>query len=141
MSDSNSLMYSLMTCTAVLVFFVAFVVFVATRSGVSDGPSQGSEAEGDKVAAARTSEQLVEDETVDVAGIVSSATAQMQVKCTHCGADNPSTDKFCGQCGQVLTGPAPTEKSCSRCGANNPAEYLFCVRCGTPLDVPHVKPT
>jgi len=47
--------------------------------------------------------------------------------CPSCGADNPTEDRFCGQCGSAL--PAP----CAACGRANPASNRFCGGCGAPL--------
>jgi class 3 adenylate cyclase/tetratricopeptide (TPR) repeat protein len=47
--------------------------------------------------------------------------------CLNCGAENPSGQKFCGECGAVLAVP------CSSCGKANPPGQKFCGECGTPL--------
>jgi len=49
------------------------------------------------------------------------------MRCTRCGADNPSAMNFCGQCG------APLGSACRACGASNPPEHRFCGHCGAPL--------
>jgi class 3 adenylate cyclase/tetratricopeptide (TPR) repeat protein len=46
------------------------------------------------------------------------------MKCPKCQAENPDTQKFCGQCGAKL------EKVCPNCGEGNPPEYGFCGECG-----------
>ena len=48
--------------------------------------------------------------------------------CTACRAENPTSQKFCGQCGARL------EKICADCGATNPMDYNFCGTCGQGLD-------
>src|SRR5215218_10512008 len=47
--------------------------------------------------------------------------------CSHCGAENPAGQKFCGQCGAALVG------TCSLCGAPNPPGQKFCGECGSAL--------
>ena len=50
-----------------------------------------------------------------------------EIKCPSCGANNPKTMKFCGECGTKLA----TEKViCSNCGAEIPAGMKFCGECG-----------
>jgi len=49
--------------------------------------------------------------------------------CSNCGAENPSSQKFCGECGAALVA------TCSACGAANPPGQRFCGECGTPLAV------
>jgi class 3 adenylate cyclase/predicted ATPase len=52
--------------------------------------------------------------------------------CSNCGAENPATQKFCGECGTALAA------KCSTCGATNPPGQRFCGECGSALaaDVP-----
>src|SRR5918911_4139833 len=52
---------------------------------------------------------------------------EVAMTCPHCGAENPPTVKFCGQCGTSLS------LSCPRCGVANPPGFKFCGQCGTPL--------
>ncbi len=47
--------------------------------------------------------------------------------CSSCGAENPSEQKFCGECGNPLTAVCPS------CGTQNPPRQKFCGECGTPL--------
>jgi predicted ATPase/class 3 adenylate cyclase len=47
--------------------------------------------------------------------------------CSNCGAENPDTNKFCGECGAALAATCPS------CGSANPAEKKFCGECGTAL--------
>src|SRR5262245_32670144 len=49
--------------------------------------------------------------------------------CRHCGSDNPSGKRFCGDCGAVL------ENRCPHCGADNPINKKFCGDCGAALQV------
>src|SRR3989304_77469 len=59
------------------------------------------------------------------------AQAQQVVMCPSCGAKNPTTVKFCGNCGASL---APVAKvACPNCKAENPADLKFCGNCGKPL--------
>ena len=55
--------------------------------------------------------------------------------CSNCGAENPATQKFCGECG------TPLAALCSACGATNRPGQRFCGECGTPLaaNVPVAK--
>ena len=50
------------------------------------------------------------------------------MRCSKCGAENPSSKKFCGDCG------APLANLCPKCRADNPAGKRFCGECGTALD-------
>jgi len=50
------------------------------------------------------------------------------MRCSKCGAENPSSKKFCGDCG------APLATLCPKCRADNPAGKRFCGECGTALD-------
>ncbi|MDQ3895393.1 MAG: zinc ribbon domain-containing protein, partial [Actinomycetota bacterium] len=47
--------------------------------------------------------------------------------CSSCGAENPSEQKFCGECGNRLTAVCPS------CATQNPPRQKFCGECGTPL--------
>ena len=47
--------------------------------------------------------------------------------CPRCQHENPSGQKFCGECGARLAA------ACSACGASNPPEQKFCGECGTAL--------
>ena len=49
------------------------------------------------------------------------------ILCASCGAESPSGQRFCGQCGALLT------RSCPACGTENPPENRFCGNCGTAL--------
>jgi class 3 adenylate cyclase/tetratricopeptide (TPR) repeat protein/ribosomal protein L40E len=55
--------------------------------------------------------------------------------CSNCGAENPATQKFCGECGTALAA------ICSSCGATNPPGQKFCGECGSALtaDVPATR--
>ncbi len=59
---------------------------------------------------------------------------QQVVVCQACGAKNPVTMKFCGNCGSSLT---PIAKViCQNCKTENPANMKFCGNCGKPLAAP-----
>jgi class 3 adenylate cyclase/tetratricopeptide (TPR) repeat protein len=47
--------------------------------------------------------------------------------CGVCGASNPETARFCGNCGTALT------PRCARCGAELPLPVRFCPECGNPV--------
>jgi class 3 adenylate cyclase/tetratricopeptide (TPR) repeat protein len=47
--------------------------------------------------------------------------------CSNCGAENPSGQKFCGECGSALVAGCPS------CGAANPPGQKFCGECGAQL--------
>jgi class 3 adenylate cyclase/tetratricopeptide (TPR) repeat protein len=47
--------------------------------------------------------------------------------CASCGAGNPITNRFCFECGGLLT------RRCAACGEQNPARARFCGGCGTAL--------
>lgn len=49
------------------------------------------------------------------------------VTCANCGSRNPSTAKFCDDCGR------PLARSCSGCGKANAGDARFCADCGNPL--------
>jgi len=48
-------------------------------------------------------------------------------RCLTCGHANPVSDKFCGECGEVL------HILCPSCRTDNPPENQFCGQCGTNL--------
>ena len=54
-----------------------------------------------------------------------------KITCPNCKAENPATMKFCGNCGKPLT--APTEIICPKCGTKNPPGTKFCGNCGEKL--------
>jgi len=60
--------------------------------------------------------------------------AQQLIICQNCGAKNPTTTKFCGNCGASLAPPAKTV--CPNCKAEVPANMKFCGNCGKPLTAP-----
>lgn len=47
--------------------------------------------------------------------------------CTTCQAENPSTNRFCGECGTALA------ILCANCGASNEPGKKFCGQCGSTL--------
>jgi len=47
--------------------------------------------------------------------------------CPRCQRENPTGQKFCGECGAPLAAPCPA------CGAANPPGQKFCGECGTSL--------
>jgi len=49
--------------------------------------------------------------------------------CPSCQASNPSTVRFCGNCGKPLN----MKRSCPRCGSEVPPGVKFCGNCGGPL--------
>jgi membrane protease subunit (stomatin/prohibitin family) len=49
--------------------------------------------------------------------------------CPSCQASNPSTVRFCGNCGKPLN----TKRLCSRCGSEVAPGVKFCGNCGSPL--------
>src|SRR2546430_10390268 len=51
----------------------------------------------------------------------------MATVCKVCGGDNPSGNRFCGQCA------APLSASCRACGASAEPGQKFCGQCATPL--------
>ncbi len=50
--------------------------------------------------------------------------------CGACGAPNPSTGKFCRNCGKALAGP----RTCPACGKEVPPPVKFCGECGHRMD-------
>jgi len=63
------------------------------------------------------------------------AQAQPMVVCPKCGFQNPSTSKFCNNCGTTLQPPGQTAGTinCPKCGTSNAAGAKFCINCGNPL--------
>ena len=55
---------------------------------------------------------------------------QPTARCPACGADNPATQKFCGECGARLA------LVCPACNHQNAAGQKFCGECGAKLGVP-----
>jgi class 3 adenylate cyclase/tetratricopeptide (TPR) repeat protein len=55
------------------------------------------------------------------------ALASRRVICGTCNQENPSTNKFCGNCGSLLSTPCP------QCGASNDPASNFCGQCGSAL--------
>ena len=53
------------------------------------------------------------------------------MRCESCGTQNPTGQRFCGQCGAALT------LICGSCGATNQPSQRYCGACGTSL--PHVQ--
>jgi predicted ATPase/class 3 adenylate cyclase len=49
------------------------------------------------------------------------------MRCAKCGAENPASKRFCGDCGAALI------NRCRECGAENPPEKKFCGDCGSAL--------
>ena len=49
------------------------------------------------------------------------------MRCSRCQHDNPSGQRFCGECGVRLA------VACSACGASNPPGQKFCGECGGSL--------
>jgi hypothetical protein len=49
------------------------------------------------------------------------------MRCSKCGAENPSAKKFCGDCG------APLVNLCPQCSADNPPGKRFWGECGSAL--------
>ncbi|MEM1515203.1 MAG: SPFH domain-containing protein [Candidatus Bathyarchaeia archaeon] len=60
----------------------------------------------------------------------SAAPAQPIILCPKCSFQNPSTAKFCQNCGSPLQAAGLT---CPKCGSTNPAGAKFCINCGSPL--------
>src|SRR5262249_23868925 len=52
------------------------------------------------------------------------------VTCASCGTENPSGQKFCGECGAALAAV------CAECGMSNAPGQKFCGECGAALSVP-----
>jgi class 3 adenylate cyclase len=49
------------------------------------------------------------------------------MRCSKCGSENPSTTRFCGECGGTFA------VKCPKCGAESIAPFKFCRDCGTAL--------
>ena len=49
------------------------------------------------------------------------------MNCPHCGFDNPSGLKFCGNCGTAFG------QACPACGFENPPQFKFCGQCGAAI--------
>ena len=60
--------------------------------------------------------------------------AQQLIVCQDCGAKNPITTKFCGNCGASLA--PPSKIVCPHCKAEVPANMKFCGKCGQPITAP-----
>ena len=52
------------------------------------------------------------------------------MRCSKCGSDNRTGNKFCGDCG------VPLVTICPQCGADNPPDKRFCGNCGAALTAP-----
>ncbi len=50
------------------------------------------------------------------------------MKCPKCGSENPGEQKFCGNCGTRLDGPAT--RICVSCGRTIQFEAMVCQYCG-----------
>ncbi len=68
-------------------------------------------------------------------------------ECPNCHTPNPTTAKFCVNCGEKLETPTKTvqstpttstadTKECPNCHSQNPATSKFCVKCGQKLEAP-----
>jgi PAS domain S-box-containing protein len=49
------------------------------------------------------------------------------MECPACQSNNPTGQKFCGDCGCKL------QSACPQCGTHNPPQYSFCGHCGLDL--------
>src|SRR5688572_13007306 len=49
------------------------------------------------------------------------------MRCESCGTENPTGQRFCGECGSALS------LICGSCGAANQPGQKFCGACGTQL--------
>jgi len=58
---------------------------------------------------------------------------QQVIVCQACGGKNPTTMKFCGNCGASLA--PPSKVVCQNCKTENPATMKFCGNCGKALAV------
>lgn len=63
---------------------------------------------------------------------VSSASAEMGIKCPSCGKELPHGAKFCLECGTKIETLAENEMICPACGKKTP-KGKFCMECGNPL--------
>jgi class 3 adenylate cyclase/tetratricopeptide (TPR) repeat protein/ribosomal protein L40E len=50
------------------------------------------------------------------------------MRCSKCGAENPTGAKFCIECA------SPFARRCSSCGSENPPRARFCLECSKPID-------
>src|SRR5688572_9463358 len=62
------------------------------------------------------------------------------MRCSGCGAESPTTARFCAQCG------APLARACPRCGHDASQAARFCQECGeglvgAPAGTPTPAPT
>ena len=60
----------------------------------------------------------------------------VDMKCIHCGANNPSETKFCAQCGKPLSNAL----TCPKCRKEVPRKSNFCPHCGSTLRGSRKKP-
>src|SRR5216684_447605 len=51
------------------------------------------------------------------------------MRCARCGSENPSSTRFCGECG------GPFAVKCPKCGVENTAPFKFCRECGAALAI------
>jgi membrane protease subunit (stomatin/prohibitin family) len=51
------------------------------------------------------------------------------VKCSKCGTENPTTAKFCVNCGNAMQ----TTVKCPKCGTEVAAGTKFCPNCGAKI--------
>ncbi|MEM1673714.1 MAG: SPFH domain-containing protein [Candidatus Bathyarchaeia archaeon] len=58
------------------------------------------------------------------------AQPQQLTLCPKCGFQNPSTARFCQNCGAPLQAAGI---QCPKCGTTNPPGAKFCINCGSPL--------
>jgi predicted amidophosphoribosyltransferase len=88
---------------------------------------------------ARRTERPVARQPTPAAAAVTISTPP--VICAACQTANPSTNRFCSNCGAPLTVPAPEqpaavgggETTCPSCATVNPPGQAFCGQCGTRL--------
>src|SRR5262245_36822084 len=59
----------------------------------------------------------------------------MDVVCQACGTANPSTGRFCRECGTSLAAACPS------CGAAVDGRQRFCGECGTALTITSATPS
>ncbi|MBI4318814.1 MAG: zinc ribbon domain-containing protein [Chloroflexi bacterium] len=56
------------------------------------------------------------------------------MRCSKCGAENPSGNRFCGSCGATLApGGRPEGSTCASCGAALAEGVSHCGQCGAPV--------
>jgi membrane protease subunit (stomatin/prohibitin family) len=58
--------------------------------------------------------------------------------CLHCGAKNPASNKFCGDCGKSME--VKKTVKCPNCGTDVSEDNKFCGNCGTKMQVENVCP-